>query len=504
MKSSLLTLALLGTNRQAQLPPAPHELLDSSWEKLSTLPDPAAALLQAAALENLLRLSGQKPLPATDSPAPAADEVLPYLSEPAVAPALRMLDGDHSDLLPEYLRLVASHNQLLPPRLLPALFNHCRRHSILIPLAIATSGNRGQWLAAQNEHWKIFLNSYSPEPLSDDIWETGTHNQRAAWLRQTLAAEPEKAASAILASWPSDSPDDRELFTKLTTNHPHCAHLTWLEDLALPDRRQATRNFARQALLRIPESNYSQRSLARLQSVLTRKGSTLTASPPQAFDPTWSEDGIKEKPPKSQGEKDFWLSQIIAAYPLSHWIDAQGLTTKIFSKLKLDPDWSSTILTAWLQNLQNFPAEPDLSLAVYSFFAPGGLFKKSQLGATLDRKVLLDSRHWPDDPALQGRILELLPLEPSEKLSLLASRSIPIDPVTQPKLAKLIEWFITQKNPPLHRGQASALAISPHPSSIPLLLQKISQLNDLPSVIEEFALTLEFRQSYLQHFPNRH
>ncbi len=503
MKSSLLTQALLGTNRVPALSEAPHRLLEKPWKELQTSSESATALLHAASLEGLLLRSGQKPLSSPTTPDPALPEELPYLPEPAIAPARRMLDGDYTFFLSEYLSLTASAKKLLPPRLLPPLFKIANRQPNLLQNTISVSGQRGQWLARNNSHWKKFLqHQVTTEILPEEIWEEGTMEDRIAWLSEKLDSNPEQAAHSIQEIWSGESPDNREKFTELAAQKPNPAHQGWLETLALSDRRRGTRQNAQRALLQLPESSYYQRTKKRFNTVISLKKKTLEIIPPESFDTEWKKDDLKEKPPKGTGEKAFWISQILSSFPITDWLEEEKLAPANLAKIKLDPDWASTILTAWLENLRLFPSSPELRQAVYSFFqSSSGLFgkKNSPLPPNFVREQLL-TRFFPTDPPLQADLLEQLSLEEKEILSLLSRHSIPLDSTRHPKLLKILTDYLSSKRSALHRGEATALSGCPPPESIPQLLTEISKLPELPSAIEEFALALEFRQSYLQHF----
>ena len=116
MKFSELTqVALLGTERQAVSIAGSSELnrllmqLDLNRRE--------ECLLSAAAISGLHEEIGQ--LPARDmapAPKPCAEEDLTRMSERAGALFLRLLGGDFSELLPEFLMLSARAGQIPCPK----------------------------------------------------------------------------------------------------------------------------------------------------------------------------------------------------------------------------------------------------------------------------------------------------------------------------------------------------------------------------------------------------
>jgi len=157
----LVTAALIGTERK---PPPPARAPGFS-------PDPAAMLLDRAAIMTVARRAGRMPGHAEPPPA-APDDPRPAVSGAAAARLARILGGEWPDLLAEWLAVAAARGRRPPDRLLPALLERAERarggpragphsgpgaNAGLRRLAARAGGSRARWLAALNPAWAFVL-----------------------------------------------------------------------------------------------------------------------------------------------------------------------------------------------------------------------------------------------------------------------------------------------------------------------------------------------------------
>ena len=179
----LVTASLIGTERSVVpavaipgLPPAEDDP-----------GDPAAVLLDRAALLTAARRAGRRPDHAEPLPACALDP------RPAVSPAAarrlrRLIGGEHPDLLIEWLTAAVARGLLLPPQLLPALLDRARRSRPAdqgLPGLLAEAGGpRARWLADLNPDWAHAVE----EPSADDqTWRLGDASLPGSALGQRMA-----------------------------------------------------------------------------------------------------------------------------------------------------------------------------------------------------------------------------------------------------------------------------------------------------------------------------
>ncbi len=489
--SVLLKAAMLGTNRSSDLGVAPHDALQPVWHALSESADPAQALLQAAAIEHIYQQAGVIAL-SIDPPPVSDPETRPYVN-PAVANAfVDLAQGNYGNLAHEWINEVQLRKLIATPRLLPALLDI---GELKIGQRCAISdivGERGRWLASRVGKWS-WLGASSVSVVSDELWKTGTPAERLQWLQQQLGSNPELAAESIAASWPGDSPESREAFTRQVARMPHTAHEEWLQKYALTDRRQSTRLQAVRSLMLIESSGFRKRSLERAGALLSVPKNLLgkkqlQCQPPTEFDPGWTSDGLREKPPSGRGPRDFWLLQILSVIPLRDWPALIGHDNPL--ALDIESDWSETVLEAWRQSAMTFSdseATKQLLKRLAAYKDDAG--KASAIAAivsTLDIKDVAD-------------ILEQLKLPESQCFELIRSLVPPLSIERHPKLHKIATDWVFGKNR-LNRPDAVALAACCDRHAIPALLVKISKAEELTAAAEEFTRTLEYRQSYLKHF----
>ena len=489
-QSGLLKTAMLGTNRSSSLGAPPDKALEPVWRALESAVDPAQSLLQAAAIEHLCQQAGTVPLRA-DPPPACEPEKKPYVSVAAANAFDDLLRGSFSDLATEWINITRESGLIAKPRLLPTLLAIGNRDPSVRSAISDIVGNRGRWLAEVEAKWP-WLDA-SEEVLDDDLWKTGTPEQRRRWLQQKLNQNPELAAASIAASWPGDSPDTREEFTRLVALSPHPAHEHWLQSNAVCDRRQNIRQHAMCALMSIEQSAFRQRSLARAASVLkvSKKliaKNQLDCEPPAAFDPDWKQDGLKEKPPTGTGPRDYWLYQILSVIPLRDWAELVGHAEPM--TLKINSDWSETVLRAWQQSaMTHSDTESVMSLLkrlVKDKNNSANMSMITSVVSEMDKKDVADA-------------LEELSLAQGQSLEMLRRLLPPLSAEQHPGMHKIVSDWVFAKNQ-LTRPDAIALAGCCDRRSIDALLTKIGKAKELNSAAEEFARALEYRQSYLKHF----
>src|SRR5579863_6475992 len=142
----LVTASLIGTERA----PVPAYGVPALPPAEGTTQDPAAVLLDRAAVLTVARRAGRRPDRAEPPPVCEPDP------RPAVSPAAgrrlaRMLGGEYPDLLAEWLTAAAARGRRAPAYLLPLLLDRARRVSPadaqLRRLAAEAGGARARWLA---------------------------------------------------------------------------------------------------------------------------------------------------------------------------------------------------------------------------------------------------------------------------------------------------------------------------------------------------------------------
>lgn len=362
--ATLQQLLLLGTERVASPPTAPHPSLESAWSTLDWTHAKEIATLEAAVLAGTAGLAGQlsSPAPAAIPPAPA--DATPEAGRPAAHLLSQLLEGDFRGLLTEWLELCAQHHRRVPAYFLPRLLGIVSTAER--PLLATVAGARGRWLAAQNPLWS-WLTQTSEAELSLSVassqWETGTDTERLAALHALRKADPTAGRGLLEKSWSQDPPAFRETALGELSVGLSSADEAFLET-CLRDRRREIRQQAQVLLCRLPGSGFVRRMTERATRLLVFKKSFLSKKLevvlPSAFEAEWKLDGIEEKPPVGTGEKTFWTRQILECVEIEAWKERLSLTTDALVGLAVSSEWSDLLLGAWYQTLR---FTPDAELA---------------------------------------------------------------------------------------------------------------------------------------------
>ena len=361
---SLLTTALVGTDRQSFDAAASHGALGESLSRLSTAAQkPSTLLLNAAAALAVYKRAGSLPsgdlLPAFD-PCPA--ETLSACSNRAETFLTIMLNGDYSEVLLEYLGGVASSGRRVSEVFLPALLDIGRRRSDIRPLLVTGGGERLRWLAAQNDDWG-YANVGGTAQNDDDLesaWETGSKAARLAILTSVRAKDAARGHELVEKSWKQEAAADRAAFVAGLETGLSMDDEPFL-DGALADRSVEVGRAAADILSRLPLSNYSLRMAERARASVRFKrrllgGWNVEVILPEKFDDELKADRLEEKSGnRLLGERAWLLCQIVGAAPLSIWqtSDFPPLADLIASAEK--SEWANALITGWSIALKRHP-----------------------------------------------------------------------------------------------------------------------------------------------------
>ncbi|MFJ5232903.1 DUF5691 domain-containing protein [Kitasatospora sp. NPDC088391] len=351
--------ALLGTDRRPL--PEPDGPLAGAVDRT----DPAAALLDLAAVAAVRRRAGALPGPAVEPPAPAAADPRPALPEPA-ARRLAVLLGTRggtgstanlAELLPQWLAAARAHGYRLPPALVPALLDTARARSELRADAVALAGPLGRWLAPHNPDWKYLTRTAADQDTdgrpSELLWQEGLFAERVTHLTRLRRTAPAAALALLASTWSTERAEDRVLFLDSLQDGLSADDEEFLE-AALGDRSKNVRATAAELLSTLPGSALAARMAERARAVVRPEEGRLRVVPPTACDAAMQRDGIPVKSPTGRGERAWWLGEVLAAAPLALWTADTGLTPEQLLALPTvdGPDgggaeWAEDLREAW-------------------------------------------------------------------------------------------------------------------------------------------------------------
>ncbi|WP_020579164.1 DUF5691 domain-containing protein [Actinopolymorpha alba] len=353
---ALVSAALVGTERRP-VPPTDLDSYDSldSHDSLGATEtadsDPAALLLDRAALLVALRRAGFRPAH-RELPPPSRPDDGPAVSRAASHRLARILAGEHLGALPEWLTAAAGHGFRVPGHLLPALLERARGSQRIRGLVSAVGGHRARWLAGLNPDWAFLLDEAhgsDTAELDPNIWEYGDPGQRRGYLARLRTQDPDRARDLVVATWAQETPRDRIAFLSSFGVGLALADEAFLETV-LDDTRREVRQAAADLLARLPGSALSGRMARRAAPCLgvqrRLRGDRLVVDPPTDCDATHQRDGIQLRPPNGVGERAWWLEELLARTPLTTWLGRLGNTPAEIVALNAG-DWHQPVTTGW-------------------------------------------------------------------------------------------------------------------------------------------------------------
>ncbi|MFF4738995.1 DUF5691 domain-containing protein [Streptomyces sp. NPDC001262] len=357
----LVAAALLGTERRTPpVQPRPGQ-------------DPAAALLDEAALRTVQRRAALLPAAAGARPEAAPDDPRPPLP-PAAARRLALLLADRAgpggagrqgsapdltELLPQWLTAANGHGYRAPAPLLPGLLDTARARSDLRAEALALAGPRALWLARLNPQWAYALRGTAagsaalPSAAGEQFWHEGLFAERAALLASLRRGDPAAARELLATTWAEERAEDRLMFLDTLREGVSLADEPFLEQ-ALSDRSRNVRALAAELLSALPGSALAARMAERARACVsldltgTREDRRIAVEAPPECDSAMQRDGVAAKPPSGRGERSWWLTQLVEAAPLATWYERLGVTGAAEAvALPVADGWQPDLHAAW-------------------------------------------------------------------------------------------------------------------------------------------------------------
>ncbi len=338
----LIPAAMAGTTRRNA------QFSGDLFDGLEPEAEPEQQLLRAAALVGITGLAGRMSAAGEAIAADPAQDTRPLAPSRSLR---RMLDGDFSDLLGEWLELVQAAGRRPEESLLPELLEAGRRDRSIRSSLGTVGGSRALWLARHNNDWSYLLGE---EQSDESVWETGQSVARMAWFAHFRQHNPEQALELLLKTWAKESADERQKCLQTFSSGLSLHDEPFLES-CLDDRSKTVRQQAAALLSQLPGSRLMERARARTAQWIHEKWTSnffglrqsckLEILPPDQCTVEMQRDGIEPKSPRRDlGEKAWWLQQSLAQTPLDLW----RATPQELVKAAVAGDWAEPMMRGWL------------------------------------------------------------------------------------------------------------------------------------------------------------
>jgi hypothetical protein len=336
----LANTALLGTQRLALPVVSDKSPVKGVFEHLSDQ-TPESKLLSLAGTLSLYEQAGVAPLKLkhVDDDLPTQD--VPRCPASLVKRLNRMLEGQHSELLNEFLTLLAKANYRVPEETLPLLLDRAKNVYYLRAPLINAFGETGKWLASQNPAWS-FATPLTFESASVD-WKSNVMLARQGILKQVRASDAPLGLRLVESTWKNDSPTDRAWIIKTLQLHLTMTDEPFLET-ALDDRSFTVRKTAAELLSTLTDSRLSKRIAAVAKKMFELHDDELFVEFPE-ITPQLMRDGVG-RPLWSDAEKVLasQLNDIVGLLPLSFWTEKFSLSPEKMIEAMRPSIWAKSII----------------------------------------------------------------------------------------------------------------------------------------------------------------
>lgn len=348
----VVKVALLGTGRSTL--PLPHD--DSPLSQLLAQLNgrsPEQTVLAAAATLALHQQVGTLP-PQIPPPrlAPAPDSDWPRCSDKLRPFLAQVVNGRYHNALPELLHALDQNQQRLLEEFIPNLLRHGTRHTPLHPLIRRAIGQRGQWLAAQNENWTYAVATPTFITNPDEVWQTGNHVARLTLLQHLRASNPPQGLALLQTTWASEGPRQRSDFLAALETNLSMADEPFIE-AALDDPSYPVRRRALDFLGSLIGSRHCQRQTERAAPLVTLAEEAgrpvLLVELLENVDAALQRDGVLPRATTQGMNTVNWrTAQLLSGVPLTYWNERFGLSAEVLVETAVNSPNQHPLIRGWV------------------------------------------------------------------------------------------------------------------------------------------------------------
>jgi len=262
--NEIVKTALLGTDKYM---PQASPLLGETGTKLNALQtDKEDRFLKTAITSLLFEETGKSAIAINHTMPECEEEPLPTISRNLENLVASALEGNDEVLLGYFLYLIHKNQQVIAPRLVPSALNKALENKKLAQDLVNACGKTGEWLGSLNDNWRKFFE----QSKEDDLWETGTLEQRKAQLIEVRQNDPIKAVELLTSIFSAENAANRLMFLEQIHLNLSLADEPFLLSVS-KDKSQKVKEAAMNMLKKIQGSAINNLYLEHLTRVLNIK-----------------------------------------------------------------------------------------------------------------------------------------------------------------------------------------------------------------------------------------
>ncbi len=245
----------------------------------------------------------------------------PYCSPQAIRRLGLMLEGKHTDLTAEFLKLVHASNQRIPEVYAPNLLYRAHRQASLRGLVIPAFGSVAIKLAQSNPQWAFASLELNNWDGLKDYWKSERSANRRHLLSQLRGKAPAIALDLLESTWSKETPSAKSWYLRSMLENLSMADEPFLE-AALDDRQHTVRKKAAEILTHLPDSRLCKRMIDSAGKLL-KLTDNLEAGIEVEYPPintAMIRDGVPQRWDKDTDKaKKSQIGEMISSIPLDHW-----------------------------------------------------------------------------------------------------------------------------------------------------------------------------------------
>lgn len=357
----IITTALLGTDkRQPDAKQWPADLAQAADAVAAAGADKEEQFLQTAALVANFRQCGIVPLHKEVLDFPVAQPEAKNYCPPLATQLLKdIIEIESPSLLRMWLQQCNSKQMVVVPDMVPPLLQLAIKEKDLRSMLISCCGKRGEWLSRFNSSW-----NFSSGATNEQLWETGTPEQRASVLDELRKTAPSLARDWLQKTWAGEDANTKASLLQWLAKNIGEEDAPFLESL-LTEKSKKVKDAALKLLKLIPTSSVVQQYQHVLQRAVVLKKERsflgigkqtgLQIQLPADVDENIFKTGIEKlSSDKQVSDEEYIIGQLAAAVPPAFWETHLGSPPENIIQLLQKDKAGKKLLPALIQALITF------------------------------------------------------------------------------------------------------------------------------------------------------